>query len=101
MWILISSTGRDGVKGVQKLTLGAQSWPALARPKPGGQFGNESEVELAMFGKKIQGELISLVRKKRWLDVFKGSMPKNYLALLLKKERDKSDCHNQSPQSEV
>lgn len=50
---------------MQKLTLGAQSWPALARPKPGGQFGNESEVELAMFGKKIQGELISLVRKKR------------------------------------
>ena len=47
---------------MQNLT---QSWPALARPKPGGQFGNESEVELATFGKKIQGELISLARKKR------------------------------------
>lgn len=52
-------------QGMQNLTLGAQSWPALARPKPGGQFGNESEVELATFGKKIQGELISLARKKR------------------------------------
>ena len=52
-------------QGMQNLTLGAQSWPALARPKSGGQFGNESEVELATFGKKIQGELISQARKKR------------------------------------
>ncbi|TEA32345.1 hypothetical protein DBR06_SOUSAS5210031, partial [Sousa chinensis] len=28
---------------VYKLSLGAQIWPALARPKPGGQFGKERQ----------------------------------------------------------